>query len=51
MTPDSSHLKLETFNLEPSIYAFSLPMKIAGLDYKMGIDSGSSDIFIKGEKA
>lgn len=26
-------------------------MKIAGLDYKMTIDSGSSDIFIKGENA
>ncbi len=26
-------------------------MKIAGINYKMSIDSGSSDIFIKGEKS
>jgi len=26
-------------------------MKVGGFDYKMQIDSGSSDIFIKGEKA
>jgi len=26
-------------------------MKVAGIDYKMQIDSGSSDIFIKGEKS
>jgi hypothetical protein len=26
-------------------------MKIAGLHYKMGIDSGSSDIWIKGENS
>ncbi len=24
-------------------------MKVAGINYRMGIDSGSSDIFIKGE--
>lgn len=30
------------------MYAFSLPMTIGGYEYKMSIDSGSSDIFIKG---
>lgn len=48
---DDNHLKIETFNLQPSAYAFSLPMKINGLKYRMSIDSGSSDIFIKGENA
>lgn len=26
-------------------------MRVAGIDYKMSIDSGSSDIFIKGESS
>lgn len=30
-------------------YFFTLPLKIAGMHYNLNVDTGSSDIFIKGE--
>ena len=45
---DSHDTDLQTYRLEPNVYSFSLLMNIGGYDYQMGIDSGSSDIFIKG---
>lgn len=41
----------ETYRVIPMGYFFTLPMNIAGLDYHLNIDTGSSDIFIKGENS
>jgi hypothetical protein len=32
-------------------YFFSLNLTVAGLAYRLNIDTGSSDIFIKGEQS
>jgi hypothetical protein len=43
--------KAETYPLDGKDYFFSIKMKIGNIDYDLSIDTGSSDIFIKGEKS
>lgn len=38
----------ETYGIISMGYFFTLPMVIAGMHYNLNIDTGSSDIFIKG---
>lgn len=37
--------------LETTHFGFTLAIKVEGLDYKMSMDTGSADVFIKGEKS
>ena len=39
----------EVHDIIPMGYFFTLPLKIAGLQYNLNVDTGSSDLFIKGE--
>jgi hypothetical protein len=39
----------ESYGLNDMGYYFTLSMTIAGLNYNLNIDTGSSDLFIKGE--
>lgn len=41
----------ESYHLNDMGYFFSINMTIAGLPYKLNIDTSSSDIFIKGESS
>lgn len=44
---------LETYEQVPLTtdhYGFKLKVIVAGIEYNLGVDTGSSDIFIKGEK-
>lgn len=38
----------ETYGIISMGYFFTLPLKIAGMHYNLNVDTGSSDIFIKG---
>lgn len=38
----------ETYGIISMGYFFTLPLTIAGMQYNLNIDTGSSDIFIKG---
>lgn len=41
----------ENYHINEMGYYFTLDITIAGLPYKLNIDTGSSDIFIKGESS
>jgi hypothetical protein len=41
----------EQLPLNTNHVGFTLGLKIAGLSYKLSMDTGSSDFFIKGEKS
>jgi hypothetical protein len=41
----------EDYNLNDMGYFFTIDLIISGLPYQLNIDTGSSDIFIKGENS